>query len=444
LAGSGPAFTATPTIGIAATTTGALNFVGTTSGTVTLSVVDAAGTWTLKLPTSAGSNGQFLETDGSGNASWATVAGSGTVDSGTATQLAYYAASTNEVGGNTNATIVSGALTLGQGGSTIGQLKLSGNTSGTTTITPAAVASGTLTLPAVTDTLAGKALANGGTNNALTASNGGIVWSDASKLNILSGTATANQVLLSGSTATPAWSTATYPATTTINQMLYSSSANVIAGLATANGGILNANASGVPAITVTPVIGVAGTSTGKVGLSGVTSGVVTIQPASAAGTYNFNLPITVGSAGQVLTSQGGGSTAMTWTTVSTNISTSSNILSGDVSISSTNTFFDGPSMAQGSSGTWFASGSIVSINTIGAANLYCKLWDGTTTIDSAYIRVLVASQYVSSVSMSGIIASPVGNIRISCEDTGSTTSKIVFNATGLSKDSYIWGMRLQ
>jgi hypothetical protein len=64
-----------------------------------------------------------------------------------------------------------------------------------------------------------------------------------------------------------------------------------------------------------TPVIGLAGTSTGTLGFSGTTSGTVTIQPQAAAGTYNFNLPTTAGSAGQYLTSQGGGSTAMTWTT---------------------------------------------------------------------------------------------------------------------------------
>jgi hypothetical protein len=46
---------------------------------------------------------------------------------------------------------------------------------------------------------------------------------------------------------------------------------------------------------------------------AGSTSGVITVQPQAAAGTYNFNLPITAGSAGQVLTSQGGGATAMTW-----------------------------------------------------------------------------------------------------------------------------------
>ena len=56
-------------------------------------------------------------------------------------------------------------------------------------------------------------LTRGGTNASLTASNGGVVWSNATQLQILSGTATANQILLSGSTATPAWSTATYPAT---------------------------------------------------------------------------------------------------------------------------------------------------------------------------------------------------------------------------------------
>lgn len=48
-------------------------------------------------------------------------------------------------------------------------------------------------------------LVNGGTNNALTASAGGIVWSDASKLNILAGTSTAGLPLLSGNLVTPAW-----------------------------------------------------------------------------------------------------------------------------------------------------------------------------------------------------------------------------------------------
>ena len=66
-------------------------------------------------------------------------------------------------------------------------------------------ASDTVTFPDASFTVAGTALALGGTNAALTASNGGIVWSNATQLQILAGTATANLPLLSGSTATPAW-----------------------------------------------------------------------------------------------------------------------------------------------------------------------------------------------------------------------------------------------
>ena len=92
-------------------------------------------------------------------------------------------------------------------------------------------------------------LANGGTNANLTASNGGIFYSTATAGAILAGTATARQMLQSGTSTTPAWSTATWPATTTINQILYSSSANVVAGLATANNGVLITSATGVPSI---------------------------------------------------------------------------------------------------------------------------------------------------------------------------------------------------
>lgn len=64
-------------LGKAATSTGKISFIGTTSGTVNLSVADAAGSWTLKLPTGTGSSGQFLQTDGSGNTSWASASVSG-------------------------------------------------------------------------------------------------------------------------------------------------------------------------------------------------------------------------------------------------------------------------------------------------------------------------------------------------------------------------------
>ncbi len=87
------------TSGAVAGVTGFIDFKGLTSGTVRLSVADAAGTWTMKLPTSAGTNLFVLQTDGSGNTSWVaqTGGGSGTVTSGTATQMAYYPASSASV-----------------------------------------------------------------------------------------------------------------------------------------------------------------------------------------------------------------------------------------------------------------------------------------------------------------------------------------------------------
>lgn len=70
---------ATNTLGVgeAASATGKINLLGTTSGAVTLSVADAAGTWTFKFPTTAGTTGQALTTDGSGNTTWTTISGGG-------------------------------------------------------------------------------------------------------------------------------------------------------------------------------------------------------------------------------------------------------------------------------------------------------------------------------------------------------------------------------
>ena len=61
--------------------------------------------------------------------------------------------------------------------------------------------------------------------------------------------------------------------------------------------------------------IGAAGSTTGILGLTGSTSGTISILGQAAAGTYNFNLPTSSGTSGQVLTSAGGGSSPMTWST---------------------------------------------------------------------------------------------------------------------------------
>lgn len=95
-------------------------------------------------------------------------------------------------------------------------------------------------------------LANGGTGANITASNGGIVYSNASTFAVLAGTATAGQLLTSGASTTPVWSTSTYPLTNAVSTLLYASSANVMAALATANSAVLVTNSTGVPAYSGT------------------------------------------------------------------------------------------------------------------------------------------------------------------------------------------------
>jgi hypothetical protein len=108
---------------------------------------------TATFPTTAGTSGNVLTSDGT-NWSSSPSTGTGTVNSGTIGQVAYYAATGTAVSGENQVT-----------------------------------------------------LAQGGANAALTASNGGIVYSNASALAILAGTATAGLTLLSGASTTPTWST---------------------------------------------------------------------------------------------------------------------------------------------------------------------------------------------------------------------------------------------
>jgi hypothetical protein len=110
-----------------------------------------------------------------------------------------------------------------------------GTSTGTLTWTPTTT-NRTITLPDSSGTvmLTGAGilgLSSGGTNANLTADDGAIVYSDATKLALLAATATANQIVLSGSNTAPSWSTATYPATVGANEILYASGANVIAGI---------------------------------------------------------------------------------------------------------------------------------------------------------------------------------------------------------------------
>lgn len=122
-------------------------------------------------------------------------------------------------------------------------------------------------------------------------------------------------------------------------------------------------------------------------------------------------------------------------------VSPISNSLAADVLLTNTGTYFDGPSVSQGTVGTWFAFGTVLVFDG-GGGNMNVKLWDGATVIASARVVAFSGTQG-SPVSLSGFIVSPSGNLRISVEDTSTVNGKILFNQSGNSKDSTITAIRV-
>lgn len=91
------------------------------------------------------------------------------------------------------------------------------------------------------------------------------------------GPGTSGQILQSGgNSANPAYSTATYPATTTINQLLYSSANNTVGGVTAGDYGVLISSSSGVPSW-------LANGTTGQV-LTATTSGTPSWESAASGG----------------------------------------------------------------------------------------------------------------------------------------------------------------
>jgi hypothetical protein len=124
-----PTFPTTITIGAAGGNTGEIRLKGTTSGTVTLKVADAAGTYTLTMPTDDGETDYVLATDGSGVLSWVEQTGGGGGGTPTAITvaneaadttsfIAFFTAASGDLGPKTNANLTfdaaTGVLTVGQ------------------------------------------------------------------------------------------------------------------------------------------------------------------------------------------------------------------------------------------------------------------------------------------------------------------------------------------
>jgi len=138
------------------------------------------------------------------------------------------------------------------------------------------------------------------------------------------------------------------------------------------------------------------------INLNGGTSGTITIQPQAAAGTFNFNLPTTAGTSGYLLTSAGGGASAMTWT--------------------------DPTSLSTSLTSTYIGYGSAGNAVT-GDANLTYTAASSAVALDSGYLSFTGHKAYGSAVNGSIFRSSLYGLTTRAV--TGSSYDWLLFSAGG-------------
>lgn len=236
-----------------------------TAGQIIRSGASSAPSWsTATYPATASTSGNVLTSDGS---NWIS---SPPATSGTVTSVSGTTNRITSTGGNTPVIDISAAYV--------------GQTSITTLGTIATGVWNGSVIP----------LAFGGTNANLTASNGGIFYSTSTAGAILSGTSTANKMLLSGASTTPTWSTSTIPSSAgaTANKVLLSDGTNYVLSTPTfpnasaTSGKIIQSD--GTNWIASTPTYPATAGSSGNVITSDGTN-FVSSAP-SAGGGFSFNV----------------------------------------------------------------------------------------------------------------------------------------------------------
>jgi hypothetical protein len=151
--------------------------------------------------------------------------------------------------------------------------------------------------------------------------------------------------------------------------------------------------------VTVSKIAGTAGTS--KMNLSGTAE--IFLTPRAADIGSVTSVASGTGLTGGPITGTG---------TLATSLSTATNSLGSNTAIAN-GSYTDGPSCAQGTSGTWYASGT-VTIKFGASSIIALKLWDGTTVISSLRITSTASGVYgyaPHATSVWVILASPAGDI---------------------------------
>ncbi len=88
--------------------------------------------------------------------------------------------------------------------------------------------------------------------------------------------------------------------------------------------------------------------------------------------------------------------------------------LASSVNLSTAATYTDVVSVTQGTSGVWFVTSSAQYSSVVAGTTFVVRLWDGTTVINNAAVIIPSASNPNPTATLSGVIANPVGNLRLS------------------------------
>jgi hypothetical protein len=120
-----------------------------------------------------------------------------------------------------------------------------------------------------------------------------------------------------------------------------------------------------------------------------------------------------------------------------------SSSIASAVALNSTSAFFDGPAVSVGPAGTWHCSGTVTVADAAGSgALMVAKLWDGSTVAATAAGGVAAGLTF-NSIALSGILTNPAGNVRISVNDTTTTSGRMVASANGVLGVSNVTAVRI-
>lgn len=127
---------------------------------------------------------------------------------------------------------------------------------------------------------------------------------------------------------------------------------------------------------------------------------------------------------------------------ISTSLASSTATLGGNVALNATGSYFDVLSLSL-EAGTWFVTATAL-VNDSGAtATIYVRFYDGTNTYASSatYSDNLVRG---TAVTISAVITlASTTTVKLQARGPDSTTSRILFNQSGNSKDTHMNAVRI-